>query len=178
MNTRTAIFAGRLFLPLLLAFGLTAGLAQADESGTMESNTMYVQSKMAKLYQAPDFKSPVITGLSQGDEVTVQKQEKRWFQINTGTHTGWVSGLVLAKHPPVKKVTVLDDGDAHDEEQMQKARRRASSNNSAAATRGLRESNRTRMNQEDQPDYNALDQVKSQAVSEEAASAFMEKGAQ
>lgn len=167
MHTTTGQWILHTCLALLLATGtaLAAG-----------NSTMYVQSKKAKLHQAPNFKSTVVAQLPQGAKVTVLKQDKRWYQVSAGENSGWVSSLVLAKHPPAKKITVLDGADANSDEQQQKARRRASSNNSAAATRGLRDTNRARMSQEDQPDYEALEKMKSQSVSEEAAAEFIDKG--
>jgi uncharacterized protein YgiM (DUF1202 family) len=160
-----------------LLFSAFLGLAMmAGQSLAAESGTMYVQSKKAKLHEAPSFKATVITTLPQGTEVKVLQKDKRWYRVAGQNKSGWVSRLVLADHPPGKKITVLDSQDANTDEQQQKARRRASSNNSAAATRGLRDSGRTRMSQEDQPDYQALDTVKSQTVSEEAATEFLEQG--
>jgi uncharacterized protein YgiM (DUF1202 family) len=160
-----------------LLFGAFLGLAMvAGQTLAAETGTMYVQSKKAKLHEAPSFKATIVTTLPQGTEVKVLQKDKRWYRVTGQNKSGWVSSLVLANHPPGKKITVLDSQDANTDEQQQKARRRASSNNSAAATRGLRDSGRTRMSQEDQPDYETLDTVKSQTVTEEAAAKFLKEG--
>lgn len=143
--------------------------------GPVTAQTLYVQSLKAKLHAEPSSQSALLTTVAKGAAVEVVEKGERWIKVTYAQQTGWISSLVLAGHPPTKKITVMD-APAEDDAAKPAARLRASSNNTAAATRGLRGDTRARMSEEGDADYSALDTMKSQAVSDQEAADFLDQG--
>lgn len=147
-------------IPLL---ALLSGAVMADE-------TMYVQSANAKMFKEHAFTSPVVVEIDKGEAVNVSTTSGRWAQVRYQKHSGWISTLLLAKNPPLKKVSVLTD----DNELGNNARRRASAVATAGATRGLTSDSRQRANESTDTNYRALMLVEQVRVSESELARFKE----
>lgn len=135
------------------------------------AESAYVQARQAELFAEPSLKAKVVAVANKGDALVVEQQQGRWLKVKFGGKSGWVSRLLLGSEPPKDKVTVLDDGQALD----QSARRRASATAAAAAARGLRGEERGRQSDGAATDFNALQQMEQQGVSEDEALEFMEQ---
>lgn len=152
-------------LLLLLAGFLFSASALAE--------TLYVQSLEAKLLQEPKFSAAVAAKLAQGTEVSVLATEGRWYKVSDGSSTGWLSKFLLAEHPPLKKITVLEASEEGlDSENV---RRRASAVTTAGAARGLASDDRRRA-QDDSADYSALREMEEYSLKETEVSQFLREG--
>jgi len=141
------------------------------------ADTLYVQSKKAKLMESPGFSSGVTTVLKRGDKLGVIEKSGAWYRVSARSGKGWINRLVVAEHPPMEKVAVLSD----DAERLEKmARRRASAITSAAASRGLSEADRKRLSDKIGADYASLKKLEtlSRRITEEEVEAFMKEGEQ
>lgn len=123
----------RLFSLLLII----TGAASADE-------TMYVQSASAKLLSDKSFSSAIVLEIHKGEAIKVKSTSGRWTEAVYKNKSGWISTLLLAKNPPLEKVTVITE----DAALGNNARRRASTVATAGATRGLTSDNRQRANED------------------------------
>ena len=132
----------------------------------------YVQARQAKLYAQPSLKSSVVAILPKGQTVDLLVSEGRWLQVSVEGKTGWVSKLVVASHPPMKRVSVLADTQT---DLSENARRRASSATAAAGARGLRGEERARSSDREVVNFSALEAVEAHGVSEEEALEFVEQ---
>ena len=135
-------------------------------------DTMYVQSAKAKLMESPSFKAGVVAELTKGTEVSVLETQKRWQKISAGSRSGWVSKMLLAKQPPLGKVSVFKVGS---ESLEGKARRRASSVTTAGAARGLSADDRRRAASGGY-DYFSLKRVEANNVTDAEIAAFISEG--
>ena len=134
------------------------------------SNVLYVQSSKAKIMKSPSFKSKVVTTAKRGHKLTVVSKKGRWYEVKSGSKTGWVSRLLVSKRPPLKKVSVF--AKANKRIISRKARRRASVMTTAAAARGLAEDDRRRLGAETKNDYAALERVEAINVTEAEVESF------
>lgn len=151
-------------LALLLPLGMTTALAE----------TMFIQSKQAKLLSAPNFKSKPIMTLEKATQVEVINKKGRWTEIEFNTERGWVSSFILSKSPPLNRVTILK-GDNVD--LSKSARKRASAVTTAGAARGLAANDRMRNSDLQQTDYKALEMVEKLSVTDEEVDEFISSGA-
>ncbi len=151
---------------------LFAALMAASTLSAAE--TLYVQSNKAKLLETPQFNAPAVGELQKGNEVNVLQQQKRWVEVEYQGNSGWLSRFLLSDHPPLKKVTVLGDGETLKLEEN--ARRRASAVTTAGAARGLSADDRKRSNSGDKSDYFALEKVENYKVEDKAVTEFIEQG--
>ena len=149
---------------LLLLLTVTTALAE----------TMYIQSKKAKLLSEPNFKSQSITSLEKSSPVDVIQKKGRWTEEQFGNSRGWVSSFILSKNPPLNRVTILKG----DEVDLSKsARKRASAVTTAGAARGLAADDRMRNSDLQKTDYMALEKVEEMSVTDEEIDAFIDSGA-
>lgn len=155
MKISTAL--GTIFLLLISA------AAQAENS--------YIQARQAQLFAKPSLKASVVTVSHKGDEVVIEQRQGRWVKVKLGDKSGWVSRLLLGKAPPKEKITVLDDGQGLE----QSARRRASATAATAAARGLRGEERARQSDAAASNFDALQKVEQEGVSEDEALHFMQQ---
>lgn len=165
MTDPLSIRAARVLLVLALPV-IPALPAQAAE-------LVYVQSKLAKILEAPGFNAPVVAEAAKGDALEKLAQEGRWFKVSFRERQGWVPELLVGPRPPLNKVTVIDDEAA---DLKQHARRRASASASTAAARGLRNDGRARQSDEAVADYSALTEMESFEVRDEEVTEFLEQG--
>jgi uncharacterized protein YgiM (DUF1202 family) len=139
---------------------------------------MYVQSAKANLMAGPGFDTQLVSVLQKGASVTLvesqgEKDHNRWVQVNYQSSRGWMSTLLLAKQPPMEKMSILKGK----HEQLEKStRQRASASVTAAATRGLRNDERTRMSDAGKPDYNELHEMEAVEIKEAEVRKFHEEG--
>lgn len=137
------------------------------------SANMYVQSARAKIMEQPSFKAKVMLNLEKGAEVETIETNGNWIKVKYNEQTGWISKLLLASQQPQPKASLLQ---GQEQTLKDSARRRASENATAAATRGLRNEDRSRMSDGNHADYEALEKVESQQVSDEATWKFHDEG--
>jgi len=133
----------------IMAICLSAAVALAGD-------VVYVRSVKAKIMSEPRFDSEVKGSLHRGDRMDVIERAGSWYHVRSGDLDGWVSRLCLSENPPMKKVTVIT---GRTDTLQKSARRRVSAITSAAAARGLTEAGRERLNEENPPDYEALDKL-------------------
>ncbi len=131
----------------------------------------YVQSVKAKVMSGTSFKSQVLGEVGKGFKVLSTGKQGSWVKVRFKDRDGYVSSLVLAKHPPLNKAGIIR---ADDTEIKQGVRRRASSYTSAAAARGLAQDDRRRLGKEEKADYDSLDKIESFKLSPEEITRFME----
>ena len=158
---RVCVFLAVLFTVLFIPFSASA------------QQVMYVQSAKANLMAGPGFDSNLISVLQKGESVAFVKEQGRWVQVTYQSSSGWVSKLLLADHPPVDKVSVLQAKQEHLEDS---ARRRASTNVTAAATRGLRNDDRPETSDEGKPDYDQLREMEAVEIKEAEVRKFHAEG--
>lgn len=149
---------------------LWAAWAGADSLPAGKS--LYVQSAKAQLQEAPDFKSAVVASAVRGSSLEPLELSGSWIKVRLNDQVGWVSKLVLSEHPPVDKKSVLQ---GNIQPRTDNVRRRASTTATAAATRGLRGEDRSRASDKGFADYQALEQMESNTVDEEAIDKFNPK---
>ncbi len=136
------------------------------------AETGYIQARQAKIYAAPSLKAEPVASVEKGTAVEIDERQGRWLKVHVARHQGWVSSLLVGSNPPIKKITVLDDGAPTLDET---ARRRASAATSAAAPRGLRSEDRARQSDEGAANFDAVRQMETMGVSEEEAAKFAEE---
>ena len=134
--------------------------------------TVYVQSLKAKLLSAPAFNATVVAEADRGDAAAVLETQARWYKVQLGNHSGWLSRLVVSDHAPLNKTTALDAAHTGDIS----ARRRASVATTAGAARGLAADDRLRASQSGLTNYVALEKVEQLTVSEQEALDFLAEG--
>jgi hypothetical protein len=148
-------------LPLLLLF--VAATLHAEER-------LYIQSESAKILSEPSFKGKVVTTLQRGQAVSVKGGDARWAQVTTEQNEGWISRFLLAKDPPLDRVTILnEEGEVMEEN----ARRRASAVTTAGAARGLTAEDRSRSSNTSL-NYHALDRVEAIKVDPQEVDRFLQ----
>ena len=155
----------------VMTFIVLAFISQA----VMGASSLYVQSARAKIMEQPSFKAKVLQSLDKGAAVEVVETQGNWIKVKYQEHTGWMAKLLLARQAPQAKPSLLQ---GQEQTLKESARRRASENATAAATRGLRSEDRTRMSDENHADYQALEKVEAQQVSDEATWKFHDEGLQ
>ena len=147
-------------------------LLAAMVSQVMADELRYVQARQAKLYVEPSLKSPVLAVLPKGESVALIETQGRWLKVSVEGKTGWLSRLVVADHPPMKRVSVLADTQA---DLGENARRRASATAAAAAARGLRGEERARPSDREVVNFSALEEMEAHSVPEDEALQFLEQ---
>ncbi len=153
--------------PILIAFLLAVPLAGSA------ADTLFVQSIKAKIVAEPRFGAAVIAEVERGEELTALEEQGRWYRVGLGGQQGWVSRFVLADHPPLDRVTVLQ---GNEEEQLQgNARRRASTVTTAGAARGLTADERRRADDKG-ANYYALQRLEKLELTPEEIEAFAAQG--
>jgi hypothetical protein len=118
------------------------------------SNTVYVQSPIAKLLSEPNISSAG-KPIKAGSELTQIGEQDMFLKVKSGTDTGWIMKLYVSKIPPSAKVTTAGSQDKSGPIQ---SRARASTFTETASARGLSESKklRTRGNS-DEYDFESLE---------------------
>jgi len=151
---------------------LNIGLLYLLAVTTAYAETMYIQSKQAKLLSEPNFKSQSITTLEKAVAVEVISKKGRWSEIKFAGEQGWVSSFILAPKPPLNKVTILKGENI---DLSKSARKRASAVTTAGAARGLAADERMRNSELQKTDYQALEKVEEMSVTDREIKQFMEE---
>ncbi|MBI5431009.1 MAG: SH3 domain-containing protein [Nitrosomonadales bacterium] len=160
---------GRILLfSMFVANALYAGALYADAS-------CYVQSVNAKILSEPSFKSQVVAEARMGQMLTSTGREGGWTRVTIEGKTGYVSSLLLATHPPLKKAEIIKAEDADIKEGV---RRRTSSFASAAAARGLTKEDRERADIEEGVDLKSLGRMEALTFTDDEVTQFMNGGDQ
>jgi uncharacterized protein YgiM (DUF1202 family) len=154
----------------ILRYALLTSLMLPVASFAQE--TVYVQSLKAKLLAAPAFNAGVVAEANRGDAAKVLEIQDRWYKVQLGDKSGWLSRLVVSDHAPLNKATALDEQHTGDVS----ARRRASVATTAGAARGLTADDRLRASQSGLTNYVALEKVEKLTVSEQEALDFLSEG--
>ena len=146
--------------------------------GLYAAETLYVQSSKAQIMSQPRFDSERLADVKNGDRLRVLEHGKRWFRVSTDSPNaveGWIAGLHVAEYPPMKRVTVIHEGDVDLEK---KARKRASAVTSAASARGLSPMERKRLSEQNRADYHQLGRMEAVAdgITDKEVNAFIEAG--
>ncbi|MBF0236557.1 MAG: SH3 domain-containing protein [SAR324 cluster bacterium] len=136
----------------------------------LKADTLYVRSFKAFLLEKPQGNSTKILTIAQGAAVESLETQGLWVKVAIEGQQGWISKMVLAAQPPTGKVSLLDENS----ELADSARRRASSFSSTAAARGLTESGRERINSKEGTDFDAVEQLEKQQITETEAIQFIE----
>jgi beta-barrel assembly-enhancing protease len=141
-------------------------------SGILFSNSVFVQSPIAKLLVEPNVASagkPLKAGL----ELQQIGEQDMFLKVKSGSDTGWVMKLYVSKIPPSAKVTNAGNQDKTGPIQ---SRARASTFTETASARGLSESKklRTRGNN-DEYDFETLDWLDKVKVKPEDIEKFKEE---
>ncbi len=131
----------------------------------------FVQSAKAKVMSAASFKSRFLGEVGKGYKFASLAKQGNWIKVRYKGKVGYVPDLLLATHPPFKKVGLIK---ADESDIRQGVRRRVSSYTSAAAARGLTVDDRRRLSKEEKVDYASLEKVESFKVTPEELSRFME----
>lgn len=155
--------------------GRLRGLALllALSSASVGAESLFVQSLKADLLEQPKFGAAAVKQLQKGDEVALLSAEGAWYKVNAGDKSGWVSRLLVAKHPPVERASILT---GREDEAGREARRRASAVTTAGAARGL--AAEQRRPEDKAPDYAALEAVERLDISQDEALRFLREGLQ
>ena len=146
---------------------LLAILPQITHAG----ETLYIQSVKAKLMSAPSFQAETLEVMDKGSSIEAIESGERWIKVGYHGKQGWVNRLLVAAKPPLKKITVLDE-----QAVSQEARRRASSVATSAAARGLTAEDRTRLNEKNGFDYEAVSRMESMVIDESEVWRFLDEG--
>lgn len=126
------------------------------------AETYYIQSQKADLLSQPKFGAPKVTLLERGTAVQLLQISGNWMQVSSNQNVGWLSKLLLKKHPPLARVSVLDQSEA---ELKENVRRRSSSIVTAGAARGLASEERSRIHQDNSANYFALKKLEQLEIS-------------
>lgn len=153
-----------LTIPFLILLCYTSLIAQ---------DVYYVQSLKAKVMSAPVFKSDILGEVSKGSRLVSTGKEGNWVKVRYDSKDGYVSALLLSKHPPIERQAFIT---GEEPEIKEGVRRRASTFASAAAARGLTQDDRRRISREEKIDYGSLEKVEALSVSTEEVMRFMEGG--
>lgn len=139
------------------------------------ADTLYVQSKSAKIMNSPSFKAETTGTLKRGDQLEVIEKGKGWYQVKSGETTGWVNQLNVSKNEPMERISIITQSTDNLED---KSRRRSSAVTSAAAARGLSEKDRKRRSDTEKADYNTLNRLENftDKISDEEIQQFNESG--
>ncbi|MDH5542876.1 MAG: SH3 domain-containing protein [Nitrospinota bacterium] len=139
------------------------------------ADTLYVQSKSAKIMNSPSFKAETTGTLKRGDQLEVIEKGKGWYQVKTGDMTGWINQLNVSRNEPMERVSIITEATENLED---KSRRRASAVTSAAAARGLSEKDRKRRSDQEKADYNTLNRLENftDKISDEEVEEFNKTG--
>lgn len=136
--------------------------------------TWFVQSAKAKILAAPKFGEAEVALLTKGAELTALEKNGAWYKVQYQGHTGWISALVIAKQPPLAKVTVLTG----DEENIHSVvRRRSSAATTAGATRGLAADDRSRENDLSAGNFRAVKKLEAMTIEAQELDSFIAAGA-
>lgn len=135
------------------------------------AETLYVQSKAAKIYSEKSFKSSSLGEFKRGQQLEMISKEGSWIKVRTGKLEGWMPTLLLSDQKPVRKDSVLLE---KSKDIKETARRRASSTSVAGAARGLQGEEGS--DEVGEADYDALEKVESIKHSEDEIKSFMNEG--
>ena len=119
------------------------------------SNSIYVQSPIAKILNDPNMASPG-KPLKQGTEVTQIGEQDMFLKIKNGSEIGWILKIYTSKIPPSTKANSA--ATQNEKSPGIQSRARASTFTETASARGLSESKklRTRGNN-DEYDFEGLE---------------------
>ncbi|OPX56924.1 hypothetical protein SAMN02745127_00885 [Oceanospirillum multiglobuliferum] len=138
-------------------------LSSAWTNSLFAAETYYVQSQKADLLAKPKFSAEKLQKLVQGTAVQLLQINGNWMQVSVDQKVGWLSKLLLKKHPPLTRVSVLDRSDT---ELKDSVRRRSSSIVTAGAARGLTSEERSRIHQDNTANYFALKKLEQFTISQ------------
>lgn len=152
-------------ISILLALILSAPLmASAEEY-------IYVMSVRAKILSDPAFGSKTIGNVLKGEKLVSLQKNKNWYQVKYQNKTGWLSRLSVSYHPPMKRTRRMA---SVDKKMLNNSRRRASSVSTTAAIRGLRNIDRSRVNDTDIMDYASVERMEALEINDKEVYAFMD----
>lgn len=134
---------------------------------------IYVQSIKADIMAEPSLNADVKGKAVKGDRLIVIEETAGWYKINFRDKTGWVSRLLVAPAPPMKKVSVIT---GEEQDIGKESRRRASMLITASAARGLTEEDRRRLGHKELVDYSSLERLEAISIRQQDVFDFMEKG--
>jgi len=150
---------------VLLALAIaTPMMANAEE-------VLYVMSARAKILENPAFGSKTVDNVLKGEKLIGVDKKANWFKVKYGEKVGWLSRLSVSYHPPMKRKRRMA---SVDRKLIKNSRRRASSVSTTAAVRGLRNIDRSRVNNKDVMDYASLEKMESFNVEQAEVFAFMD----
>lgn len=155
-----------LFFVVVVVVSLIGGsylFAQEDQ--------MYVQAKMAGVFDAPKVTAKIICELKKGTPITVIEKNVMWYKIVTDKNEGWISKYLVTKTDPnsnqdpvkIKKINL-----------KKHARKRASAYSSASAARGLKDG--VSITGDVKTDIEAVSKMEERNVSEKEVKEFIKEG--
>lgn len=131
---------------------------------------LYVMSARAKILSSPAFGSKTVHNLFKGQKVTNLQKTDNWYKVEYNGQTGWMSRLAVSNHPPMKRKVRIAKADS---KLMENSRKRASSVSTTAAVRGLKNIDRSRVNDKEVLDYASLSKVEEQYIEHQELISFM-----
>ena len=82
-------------------------IAFAEEQQAKE--TYIVNADFLNVRSGPGIKHPIVARLTNGTEITGQKSEDKWWQVNYANGSGYVDAKYLRKKAPDSKTAVTTD---------------------------------------------------------------------
>lgn len=134
---------------------------------------MYVQSFKVRVQVEPSFNSMSVFYVKKGDRLQVLEKRGRWVLVSNGRKSGWMMKFMLAKHSPVRRVSVISSNQL-----IGNVRRRASAVTTAGAARGLTADQRGRMSQKNRANYFDLDKLEQLGIQDKDVFQFIADGQQ
>ena len=132
---------------------------------------MYVQSFKVRVQVEPSFNSMSVFYVKKGDRLQVLEKRGRWVLVSNGRKSGWMMKFMLAKHAPVRRVSVISSNQI-----IGNVRRRASAVTTAGAARGLTADQRSRMSQKNRANYFDLDKLEQLGIKDKEVYQFIADG--
>ena len=152
-------------ISMLLAFAILL------PSTVVAEEFLYVMSARAKILSSPSFGSKTVDNLIKGQKVTNLEKTLNWYKVEYNGQVGWMSRLAVSNHPPMKRKVRMAKTDS---KLMDNSRRRASTVSTTAAVRGLKNIDRSRVNDKETLDYASLSKVENQKIEHQELISFMD----
>ena len=152
-------------ISLLLAFVILLPTTVVAE------DFLYVMSARAKILSSPAFGSKTVDNLFKGQKVTNLQKTENWYKVKYNDQVGWMSRLAVSNHPPMKRKVRIAESDS---KLMENSRKRASSISTTAAVRGLKNIDRSRVNDKEVLDFAALSKVEEYNIEHQELISFMD----
>ncbi len=94
---------------LQLMFYFIVAVTVLFSSISYAKGSVYVSSLKAKVFQQPDFKSPVLMELSQSSKLKLLGTQDFWIHVEYENKTGWMSKYLVTEVEPIThKISIFN----------------------------------------------------------------------